>query len=121
MSQVTEIVEQLKANADYHKEVQPVLRKFVTDTTLPLAERFNVWKKFCDKTKAPWIIRRGEFGLIGQWVDECKPYEFDRYRLYDWKHFLEFVKDDPEEAGITEEAFKEMLIETNFGSFYMDW
>jgi hypothetical protein len=121
MSQITEIITHLQDNEKYHKYVQPALREYVTDTSLPLAERFEVWKQFCDKKKAPWVIHKGEYGKIGEWVDACLPYDYERYQVYDWVFFLNFVHDEPEDAAMTEDQFKEMLIDTNFGSFRMDW
>jgi len=115
------IVGVLRANASFHKRVQATLRRYVTDKSLPLDERFHVWSIYCDKECRDSVLARGDFGIIGDMVRDCKPYDYDRYRTYTWEDFLECIQDEPEEFGVTVEQFKELLMETNFGSFVMDW
>jgi hypothetical protein len=129
------IVKQLDANKKFHKEVQKELREFVLNKKNPLEERFRVWKEYCKKIDAPWIIHKGEYGIIGEMVDACYPCEYDRYREYDYEDFLSWIADaneDEYESELWKETmkntelpsvnqFKEMLIVTNFGSFNMDW
>lgn len=111
------------------KYTQEILRKFVTNKNNPLDERFRVWSNYCSKEEKGFLIHKGEFGVIGEMVDECWPYEYDRYRTYDYEDFLFHVEDhnnypddNPIEIKIpTVNEFKELLIQTNFGSFVYDW
>jgi len=113
------IVDALKANALFHKKVQPTLREYVTDKSIPLDERFPIWTAYCNKEERSFIVARGDFGIIGDLVRDCEPYDYERGCTYTWEDFLEYAID--EEIDIPVEQFKEMLIETNFGSFEMDW
>jgi len=113
------------------KTTQEKLRKFVIDTSTPLDRRFKIWSRFCNKKEENWIIHKGEYGIIGHMVDQCWPMDYDRYREYTFEDFLRFVEDynDDKESydqmvGVhvpPVDQFKEMLIESNFGSFTMDW
>ena len=97
----------------------PLLHQYVTDKSYPLDERFDVWKKWCKKIDHPWVINETKAGVIGKLV-ENRTFEFDRYRLYGWQDILDMCECETA-AGLTYEQMKEALIETNFGSFYMDW
>jgi hypothetical protein len=115
----------------HSKQTQSDLRKFVLNKSNPLEERFRVWSEHCDKKEEPWVIHKGEYGIIGNMVDDCWPYDYNKYVAYDFNDFLDFVaeyhkdKDEyhkPEGFEIPSvDEFKEMLIATNFGSFTMDW
>jgi len=115
------IIDTLEANARFRVQVQLVLRRYVTDKSLPLDERFPIWELYCDKKDRDLILSKGEFGIIGDMVRDRKPYDYERGRIYTWDDFLDYIQDEPEEFSVTVEQFKEMLIETNFGSFVMDW
>jgi len=117
INEVNHIVDTMKANAHFHANAQPVLRQYVTDKSFPLAERFQVWVAHCDKEQRDCVLARGDFGIIGDLVrDNADDYE--RYRTYTWEDFLEYA-DDSEYMPV--EQMMEVLIETNFGSFVMDW
>lgn len=118
--EINYIVEILKGAATFQKQKQPTLRQYVTDKSFPLDERFQVWVAYCDKEYHGCVIHKGEFGLIGAMVDDCWPTDYERYCTYTWEGFLDWIKDEPD-VYLNEEKFKEMLIETNFGSFVMDW
>jgi hypothetical protein len=113
------LVRALEDNARFQKESQPKLREFVTDKSVPLDERFRVWSTWCEKKDDGWIPARGDFGIIGNLVRDGIPYDYDRHRVYTWEDFLSYAEDD--EVSMSVEQFKELLIETNFGSFTMDW
>lgn len=117
--EASRIMDALRINALFHKKVQPTLRQYVTDKSFPLDERFLVWEAYCDKEHRDCAPARGEFGIVGNLVCDCIPYDYERYRTYGWEDFIEYAEDD--EVGMTVEQFKEILIETNFGSFVMDW
>lgn len=117
--EASRIVDALRINALFHKKVQPALRQYVTDKSFSLDERFLIWEAYCDKEHRDYGLARGQFGIIGDLVRACKPDDYQRYCTYTWQDFLSYAEDD--EVGITVEQFKEMLIETNFGSFVMDW
>ena len=119
--EVSRIIDAVRINALFHKKVQPTLRQYVTDKSFPLMIRFQVWETYCDKEHRDWALARGEFGIIGDMVSDCRPYDNDRYRTYTWRDFLGYIENEPEEFGVTVEQFKELLLETNFGSFVMDW
>ena len=110
--------------AKQEEESAAILRQYVTDKSLPLAERFDVWSKWCKKEEHGWIINEDQAGLFGKVVDDGS-LSFDRYREYDWEYFLTRFKDNysklQERHGVTLDDVKEALIETNFGSFMMDW
>jgi hypothetical protein len=125
-----DIIKQL----DYHKkflhekDTQEKLREFVTNKNKSLDERFRVWSEHCDKKEERWILHKGEYGIIGNMVDACWPIDYDRYRIYTWEYFLDYIENindyDDLPSTINKpsfDEFKEMLIETNFGSFTMDW
>ena len=83
-------------------------------------------EKYCKKEEYGWIIHKGKFGIIGQLVDDGWPQDYERYREYDWEFFLEamddeYYREDKYCPKISVGEFKEMLIETNFGSFMNDW
>lgn len=115
------------------ESTQKQLREFVVNRIFPLKDRFDTWCKFCNKQEKSWVIHKGQYGIIGNMVDSCLPYEYDRYKKYTWKDFLRFVKDynehknedwcnHPKEFKIPSvDDFREILIDTNFGSFVMDW
>lgn len=117
--QIKQIVKTLKANAQYYAEVQPILREFVTDKTYPLEERAQVWVSHCTKENREWMIYAGEFGPIGDFVED-HPDIFDRGVSYDWEYFLNIREYDPD-FNMSREDCLEMLIATNFGSFRYDW
>lgn len=108
-------------------DLQKIFWKFVTDKQFPLRDRFPTWAKHCVKEHFDSTIREGDFGLIGQLVDD----EEDCYRrgvTYKWDHFLTLVVDRNEHPEwydgtihITVDEFKEVLIAENFGSFIEDW
>lgn len=113
------------------KNLQPTIRAFVTNKDFPLEERFRVWKDYAEKVEHDCIIG-GEVKVLGQMVeDQFPPYRFeDRHKEYDWCYFFYTVVDAFHEKWGNKDIinyvssvdeFKEVLIETNFGSFYMDW
>lgn len=129
-----DIVKQLDYNKKFlhERDVQDELRVFVTNKNNPLDERFRVWSEHCDKKEEQWVIHKGQYGVIGQMVDTCWPIEYDKYRIYTFDDFIGYVKDyyeDGEDEYNKPNGFKipsvdelkETLIETNFGSFVMDW
>jgi len=132
-----ELIEQFD---DYYevlnrKETQQSLKEFVLNKENPLKERFRVWEEYCKKIDDPWIIHSGEYGIIGEMIDKCYPCEYDRHREYNYEVFLSWIVDANEDEYESElwketmkntelpsvDQFKEMLIQTNFGSFNMDW
>lgn len=129
-----DVIKQLDYNKKFlhEKDVQEELRAFVTNKNNPLDERFRVWSEHCDKKEERWIIHKGQYGVIGQMVDTNWPMEYDKYRVYTFDDFIEYVEDyheDEEDEYNKPDGFKipsndelkEMLIKTNFGSFTMDW
>ena len=125
---IINIIRQLDDNKKFHKEVQGELRGFVLDKKNSLKERFRVWSEYCGKIHKSYIIHKGEFGIIGDLVDARWPSDYDKYREYTFNDFLDYIKnlDDYEDLPKhvkqpSTNEFKEMLIETNFGSFIMDW
>jgi hypothetical protein len=124
--EVGRIVDYIKSAEIMQIKFQPILRQYVADKSFPLEERFEVWSQYCKKEEYGCIIHKGEFGWIGGMVDDCWPDYYERYREYDWEFFLDAMQDDyyREDKNcpqITVDEFKEMLIETNFGSFINDW
>jgi len=119
--EVMRIVDALKADALFQKKVQPTLRRYVIDKSYPLDARFQVWKDYCDKEERSSILARGDFGQFGDWVRDGYPDTYERGRVYTWKDFLEFAEDDYDGFTLPVDELMEMLIETNFGSFVMDW
>jgi hypothetical protein len=115
------IVDALRANTLFYRSVQATLRQYVTDKSVPLEARFQVWGPYCDKNHSAYAPTRDEFGVISKMVRDGKPCDYDRYRTYTWKDLLGYAEDFPEDVGMTVEQFMELLIETNFGSFVMDW
>lgn len=107
---------------------QPELRKIVTNKNKPLKERFKIWVEHCVKKEEPWVIHKNQYGTIGEMVDSGWPGDYDKYHVYTWEDFLRYVENIDEYDDLPStinkpsiEEFKEMLIETNFGSFTMDW
>jgi hypothetical protein len=111
---VDSIVYTLKANERFLSQVQQTLRQYVTDKSFPIEDRFRVWSKYCEKEHETWVIHRGEFGIIGDMVADCEPYEYIRGKTYTWDWFYDNIDSDVKD-------FEETLIETNFGSFVNDW
>ncbi len=125
------------------KEIEPLQARqqelaiaVVADTrTYSLDKRFRVWSKYVIKKEKSWIIDATEYPIIGKMVDDCYPYDYDRYRTYDWQWFLDTAVDifeeyqdpacrDPKARFTTQEsidAIKEEMMRLNFGSFMMDW
>jgi hypothetical protein len=99
-------------------EAQKALRAFVTDKSYPLEARFEVWEAWCDKEHHNWITVVDD-PFIRRLIDDECPYEYDRYRTYDWSFFLD-IFDQPgprEEYGVTLDDVMEKLIADNFGSY----
>ena len=118
------IVATLQAQKIFYRDCQPSLRRYVTDKSHPLDERFAVWSEHCKKEEDGCCPSAGEFGVIGDMFTACDPYDYDRYAMYDWDYFLDTIQDDENlqaKYNITVDEFKEQLMETNFGSFLMDW
>lgn len=118
------IVATLVAQKLFYLDSQPALRRYVMDKSFPLEERFLIWANHCKKNEGGWYPDASEFGIIGKMVNACDPMDYDRYATYDWDWFLDYIQDDEDLAtkyGVTVDEFKEQLIETNFGSFVMDW
>ncbi len=126
---IKETVEALAAHREYHRVMQPVLRRYVTNQDFPLDSRFKVWSMFCIKEERSFVIGANDFGFIGDMVRNLVPGDYDRYRTYTWEDFLGYVEEGLEDGeewvalgtDLTLDKFKESLIETNFGSFYNDW
>ena len=127
---ITEILALLEQARNIQKDSQAALREYVTDKDQPIKDRFEVWKKYCDKEEEGWIIHKGQFGPIGGWVEDCvfRDY-YERYQDIDWAHFYDDVEEGlayeegqgygeegakaVADAGITcIEDFQEILIET---------
>lgn len=120
-------------------EQQFLALSVVSDTKrYTLNQRFEIWSKYVIKKEEPCVIDASQYPIIGQMVDDCFPYDYDKYRTYDWEYFLFNAVDnfedhqDPEvwDSGYhkprftTQEsidALKEEMITLNFGSFEMDW
>ena len=123
---LAETLDGLKTEYDnYRKRAQTNLRAYVTDKSYPLDERFEVWTKWCKKKVHDWVIGAEEVPLFGKVVEDHGCDLFDRYVDYGWRHFLHLFKDTydtlQEKHDVTMDDVKEALIETNFGSFTMDW
>lgn len=110
-----------------HNAQEP-FRVFVTNKKHPLDDRFEVWAKWCEKKHYSWQIDETEVLFFGKLVDDEVIFEPDKGTEYDWLYFLELFSKDTKEArklceryGITVSEVRELLIETNFGSFRMDW
>lgn len=129
-----DVIKQLDCNKKFlhEKDIQEELRIFVTNKNNPLDERFRVWSEHCDKKEEQWVIHKGQYGVIGHMVDTCWPIEYDKDRIYTFDDFIGYVEDyyeDGEDEYNKPDGFKipsvdelkEMIIETNFGSFVMDW
>jgi hypothetical protein len=123
-----DLIIQLNSYKKMIKEAQPKLRKIVTNKNEPLKERFKIWAEHCIKKDEPWLIHKTQYGIIGEMVDSCWPGDYNKYRVYTWEDFLHYIEyiDEYDELPSTInklsiDEFKEMLIETNFGSFTMDW
>lgn len=128
--EVKETVEAMMAHREYHRVMQPVLRRFVLNRDYTLASRFWVWANLCIKEERAFVIGADEFGIVGNMVRNLIPNDYDRYRTYTWEDFLCYVEDELEDGEdewimlgtvVTLDRFKEELMETNFGSFYNDW
>ncbi len=118
------VVAILQSQKIFYQSCQPSLRRYVTDKSQPLDERFAVWSEHCKKEEGGYYPSAGEFGVMGDMVTACDPYDYDRYAMYNWDYFLDTLQDDEKlqtKYKITVDEFKEQLIETNFGSFVMDW
>ncbi len=121
---VEAIVKTIEGQKRFAQDMQPTLKKYVRDKSFPLASRFAVWSAYCDKQVGGWCPGTNEFGIIGKMVNACDPMDYDRYATYSWDWFLDAITEDDElreKYGVTVDEFKEQLIETNFGSFDMDW
>lgn len=116
------IVATLQEQRRFEEAAQPALRRYVTDKSFPLEDRFAMWSQYCVKEGASWIPSSGDFGLVGDIVRD-DPESFSRYATYDWDDLLELYHgcELAEKYDVTEDEFTELLIETNFGSFKMDW
>jgi len=130
MNSVQSIVDQLAVNAKYAKSVQEDLRAYVTDKSHSLANRWEVWSKWCDKKEESYVIHASDYPIVGAMVDNFWPCDYDKYAEYDWESFLDWVEDSEHEEEesfeidgqpVTVRILKESLIQTNFGSFCMDW
>jgi len=132
--QIVEILEEAeKVRKDERN--QELLMSYCLSDLYPLEERFDIWKRFCNKVESAWVIHKGDFGIIGEMVDNCFPYDYDKYREYDFECFLDWIEEankDVEDFTYgwpsimkidlpTVDQFKEMLMKVNFGSFVMDW
>jgi len=113
------IIKQLDEFVDIKKRSQQILRDFVLDKSYPLEERFRVWTAHCDKNHYEWIIQDQQMPLISAWVHNDEPYEYYKYETWDWERYLGHIKGGELKYDVDE--FKELLIETNFGSFTNDW
>jgi hypothetical protein len=123
----------------YHKESQTVLYAYCQDKSYPLAKRFEIWSRYCDKHELnnnEWP-QYYNFPIIRKMVDDQWPaYDFEnRYVTFTWSTFLDtietaFANKDKNwakwERDVVKyvpsvDAFKEELIQTNFGSFVYDY
>ncbi len=135
LEEVSVITKKIDELEDFIISSQETLREFVTDKTYGLDVRFDIWKNYCNKEHSEWVIDETEFGLIGTWVQHlvaCYDY-YEKGRTFDWEYFLGWVEENlyDEKWGTNREEmlkdissvddFKEILIQTNFGSFINDW
>jgi hypothetical protein len=108
-------------------QAQEPLRDYVTNTSFPIDDRFEVWSEWCDKRDHGCVIHEADVPLIGKMVDDCEPNDYERYADYSWEHFLAAFTDKydgdkmRERYGVTVDDVKELLIRENFGSYTHDW
>jgi hypothetical protein len=109
--------------ADQLEQSQEELREYVTNTNFPIADRFEVWTEWCNKKRHRFTIHEVDVPLFGKMVENHEPYDYCQSQEYDWLYFQEAFEDPDlrEQYGVTPEDVMERLIETNFGSFIMDW
>lgn len=130
---INELIQQLKQARQLQEDSQEQLLAYVRNPSNgTLDHRFGIWVAFVQKNKHGGVIHERDVPVIGKWVDNCNPSDYDRYRHYDWEYFLDAFADallDPEndwnnwatDTGLTEDQFKELLIRENFGDFINDW
>lgn len=102
------------------KNLQPTIRAFVTNKDFPLEERFRVWESYCDKDNSD-IPNSIADKISESWA---LSYLFNIRDL----HYSELIEthtgySTPAELEAIIEAFgsydelRELLIQTNFGSY----
>lgn len=113
-----EIIEELKANKQRLAGLQEQLLTWCRDKSNSLDERFQTWIDFASKHEYIYESRVPNIEIAPQYIQDHfdnKNFDRDRYATYD---FWYLVDDCPEEE---ENEIKEWLIETNFGSYTLDW
>lgn len=106
---------------------QELFQEYVVSKQYPLSERFKVWVEWCQKRHYSCKIDEKDVPLLGRMVQDNEPYEYERHEEHDWLFFLECFEDDCEgkellnKYNVTLDDVKELLIETNFGSYRHDW
>ncbi len=147
---IQKIIKKIDDNRKEYKLFQPGLRKLVTNVQeFSLEDRFTTWSKYCKKEHLQWIIHHPneQFPMIARMVSDEWPIMFEKHENCSWDIFLGGVEEafnDAEDINNVKtkksmlpflreqkeqvekycknvDEFKEMLIETNFGSFNMDW
>ncbi len=109
------------------EQAQDIFRDYVVSKQYPIDDRFEVWVEWCEKENHSWVINEVDVPFIGKivWDDEVN-FEFYLHEKYDWLYFLELFDDIQgaemrERYKVTLDDVKELLIETNFGSYIHDW
>ena len=129
-------IAELRSTADRSEEqLQPALRRFVTNKDIPLGERFECWSRHCVKEYMGDITGNKNGGLIERMIDaDCPMYFESRGMDFTWDHFILYFEDDEKakrtggwcenhlkQFDMTLDDFKEFLIAENFGYFTWDW
>lgn len=118
----------------FYNDSQKKLREYVTNKDYPLEDRFKVWSEYCEKKNKGWLVHESEFFALGKIIDDqtlfAKYWCENRGATHTWKDCLDGIIDNFDDEDDKEEVlkyvssieeFKEILIETNFGSFVYDW
>lgn len=121
-------IEKLKSDS------QKLFREYVTNKIFPLDDRFQIWKKYCEKEEHDCCIYESEYGAIGKLAEDYNNKGYlNRGRKYDYEWLLGWASDyirydcdynkvpDSERYFANIDEFTEQLIEYNFGSFTYDW
>lgn len=135
-----ELLESYQEQIDSIKGKQASLARLIIidKDNFSLNQRFYVWAKYITKKEKPWVIYQDAYPIIGQMIDDCFPYDYDKCREYDWVFFLDAAMDNLDECKDPKisaseyhearfptqghvDALKEEMMKLNFGSFVMDW
>lgn len=136
LTPLEQICDNLQRNEQYKLDVQRILKTYVQNREIPLDIRFPIWEKWVNKYHLGDDLPEDfNFPVIRKMIDEqWPPYSYDAPETITYRGYLHvvqtaFLNKDKNLAGwerdVTKfvpsvDAFKEALINCNFGSFYCE-